>query len=381
MYGVSANYLKAVRGSHQQTVVCDAWFGGSPVPGGADIRINGGTVTDSSTPGVRRQLDIELLPRGGLFDLLSPTGTELRVRSVLRYPSGGTESVPMGVFDIDSTAIGYGPGGTITVSGDDKWVRVQRAKFVRPKQSWSGLTVVGQITALVREALGPAEQVIVNTSSTATVGTLVWEQDRDKAIIELAQSIGCWVYFNRDGVCTIAPLPVGNPPAAVWSVDAGATGVLLDANRSRDRSKTYNVVVVSSEKADGVPPFDPVIVWDNDSSSPTYAGSDPVVGTGAGPFGVVPYFWSSPVMQHPSAAEVAGLAMLTSLRGLNAQLALTSVRNHALDALDSIAVTLPPETYGAPTVIERHFIDRVTHPLMPDGTQTIDTRSTKVDVA
>jgi hypothetical protein len=31
-------------------------------------------------------------------------------------------------------------------------------------------------------------------------------------------------------------------------------------------------------------------------------------------------------------------------------------------------------------VTERHLIDKITHPLTPDGEQSIETRSTKVDV-
>jgi hypothetical protein len=101
---------------------------------------------------------------------------------------------------------------------------------------------------------GPSETVNVLTSNTSVVGTLVWEQDRDKAIIELADSIGCWVYADRDGAWTIADLPTGNPGAAVWTVDAGSDGILLDVSRSRDRSNTFNVVVTPARRPTGYLP-------------------------------------------------------------------------------------------------------------------------------
>lgn len=379
MYSVSGAYLSAVRTSTMQWAVCEAWRGGVKLQTTTPLDIDSGSVTDNSAPGVRRQLDLGLLPKAGLFDLLSPIGTELRVRSIIRYPSGVTESLPMGVFDIDSASIGYGPAGTITVRASDKWAKIQRAKFLLPKTSWTGLRITAQITALIREVLGASEPVNVLTSDTTTVGTLVWEGDRDKAIIELAESIGCWVYFDRDGIATIAPLPTGSPGAAVWSVDAGASGVLLDASRSRDRSNTFNVVVVAGQKADGIPPFDPQIVWDNDPSSPTYAGTDPLNGTSAGPFGIVPYPFTSPIVEHLGQAQIAGLAKLTQLRGLNAQLTLSSVRNHALDVLDSISVTLPADSYGASPVVERHLVDKITHPLTSEGATSIETRSTNTN--
>jgi hypothetical protein len=364
--------------------VVDTYYSGSPAFGGSALLINGGSVTDSSSPGVRRTLDLEVAPKPGqsrdaLFDVLSPRGTQLKVRSVLRYPSGSTESVPLGVFDITNAKVDYGPNGTLTVQADDKWAGLQRACFLRPKQSWAGLTIVEQIKTLIREVYGPAEQVTVLTSNTDTVGTLVWEKDRDKAIIELADSIGCWVYADRNGVFTIADLPTGDPGASVWSVDAGASGVLLTASRSRDRSGSFNVVVVTPEQADGTPPVEPQIVWDNDPSSPTYAGADPVAGSPPGPFGIAVDFFSSPVTSNPSQAQIAGLARLARVKGLHAQLSLTASRNHALDALDSIAVTLPSDSYGAPTITEKHFIDKVVHGLMPSDAQTIETRSTNVD--
>jgi hypothetical protein len=380
IYPVSAPYLAATQGSHRQSVQIDAWYAGAPIFGADNLLLESGTITDSSTPGVRRQVDVTLTPRAGLFNRLAPNGAELRVRSILRYPNGVTESIPMGVFDIASVDEPNGPGGVIVVRGDDKWVKIQRAKFLRPKASWEGLRITTQITSLIREVFGPSEPVAVLTSNASTVGTLVWEQDRDKAIIELADSIGCWVYADRDGIFTIADLPTGNPGAAVWTVDAGSDGILLDVSRSRDRSSTFNVVVVATEKADGVPPWDPVIVWDNDPSSPTYAGSDPEVGTQATPFGVAPTFWTSQAVEDPGQAEVAGLAQLTRVRGLNAQLSLSAVRNHALDSLDSIAVVLPREGYGATPVTEHHLIDKVVHPMVPDGEQSIETRSTRTDV-
>jgi hypothetical protein len=318
-------------------------------------------------------------PKSGLFDLLSPTGTQIKVKSTLRYPSGVTESLPMGVFDIDSAEVGYGPTGTLSVRASDKWALIQRANFLLPKSSWDGLRITEQIKALVREVLGASEPVNVLTSDTTTVGVLVWEGDRDKAIQELAESIGCWTYFDRDGVFTIADLPTGNPGAAVWTVDAGDAGVLLDASRSRDRSNTFNVVVVAGQRADGIPPFDPQIVWDSDVSSPTFAGTDPLNGTSVGPFGIVPYFYTSPVVEHLGQAQIAGLAQLTKLRGLNAQLTLSTLRNHALDVLDSISVILPPDSYGANSVTERHFVDKIQHPLTPEGVMSIETRSTNVN--
>jgi hypothetical protein len=353
-----------------QYTTCTAYYNGQPIAGATDLLIRSGSVTDTSAPGVRRTMDLELVPTPGLFDLLSPVGVQLRPISVTKYNNSEAELIPMGVFDLTAVSKSYGADGTIKLSCFDKWVLVQRASFVTPYASQPTLTVAQQIAALIRYALGQGENVNVLATSQALVGSLVWDDKVDDAINKMAESIGAWAYFDRNGVATVADLPTLTSTSAAWSVDASASGVLLDADRSKDRSKTYNMVVVNSEKADGGALFDPQIVSDTDPNSPTYVG---------GPFGQVPYKYSSPLLTNATQALQAGAAKLATLTGLNSQLSLTAVRNHALDALDAIDVQLPRERYDVSIPSERHLIDKVVHPLMPDGTQQIDTRATRTD--
>lgn len=377
MYPVTPQYGDAVRNGGVQYVVCDAYRGGAAVV--ADLPITAGSVTDESRPGIRRTLDIELFPTLGLYDLLAPIGTELRPRSVVRYPSGRTKTVPFGVFDIDTQSMSYGAGGTIKLKGSDKWVRIQRARFLKPFASTPGALVVDQIVALIRGALGATEPVTITATSTATVGALVWERDRDKAINDLAESIGARVSFDREGVATIEDLPTIGAEA-VWTVDASPVGILLGGTRDRNRQRTYNVVIAASDKADGEAPFPPQIVWDNDPTSPTYAGPDPIANPGAaGPFGIVPYFYTSPLLNTAIQADQAARTILARVTGMASQLSLEFIRNHALDSLDVIDALLPAERYDQEQPLERHVIDRIVHPLLPTGTNAVDTRSTRTD--
>jgi hypothetical protein len=376
LYAVSAQYLDAVRNGGRYTVVVDAWRNDAPVFGGKDLPVASGSVTDSSTPGVRRQLDLELTPEPGqtvqgLFDLLSPIGTELRVRSLLHYPNNvSSETVPLGVFDVDAEDMGYAPGGTLTVRASDKWVKIQRARFVTPYASNPLLTITAQIATLIRRALGNDEPVTVTATSTAMTPRVVWERNMDETINNLAQSIGAWVYFDRDGRATIADLPADDATPS-WAITSDSAGVLLDASRSRDRSKTYNMVVVTGELVDNEALFTPVVIQDQDANSPTYV---------AGPFGQVPYFYSSPLLTTSAQASKAGRSILARVKGLNAQLTLSTVRNHALDALDAISVSLPRERWDVPSpAVETHLVDKVVHPLTAESVQSVDTRSTRTD--
>ena len=362
-----------------QYAVCDAYYGGTLLPGGAGLAIKAGSVTDVNKPGIRRTLDLELVPVPGLFDQLKPFGTQLKVRSVMRYPNGTTENIPMGVFDIDSESMSYGPGGTITVQGSDKWAKIQRARFIVPEPAIPGIYIRDQIATLIRGALGNAEPVTIRNNDGTKTGAWYWERDRDATIIQLAEVVGAQVFFDRNGVATIASAPKPTA-AAVWLVDSSSSGVLLSADRSRDRGSAYNVVVVSSEMTDGTELFAPQIVWDNDSSSPTYAGPDPFGNPGAaGPFGVVPYFYSSPFIRTATSAQGTGINFLNQVTGLQSQLSLTAVRNHALDAGDVIDVLLTRERYDLPRVVEHHVIDKIVHPLTPDGVQQMETRAFRTD--
>ena len=371
---MSSLYGRAVRSGGAHYCVVDAWRNGAAVA--TDLQVLGGSVTDDSG---RRSLQIEIANELGLWDVLAPIGTELRPRSVVRYPSGVTEQVPMGVFVVDAQSMSYGDGGgSIQLSGSDKWVKIQRARFIQPIAANTGLLVREQIAMLIKGALGLSEQVNITATSTAGMGSVVWERDRDKAIEELARSIGATVFFDRDGVATVADLPTVGP-TAVWTVDAGETGVMLSAQRDRDRKRTYNVVVAASDKADGEAPFPPIVVWDSDPNSPTYAGTDPIGNPGsAGPFGIVPYFLTSPLFQNGGQADAAARTALYRTIGRASQVSVTQFPNRALDALDVIDVLLPAERYDQEQPVERHIIDKIVHPLL-NGPQSIDTRSTRED--
>lgn len=380
MYPTSDQYGAAVRTFQTAYTTCAAYLGGQLIPGAEDLLIDeegSSSVTDTSTPGVRRTLTLELVPVPGLYELLRPAGVTLRPYSVLKT-GAGLESVPMGVFDIDSPTRSYGNNGSIRVTGSDKWGRIQRADFLYPASSTPGVSVLDTIVYLIRTALGFTEPVNVTATSTAQVGALVWDSDRSKAIQDLAESIGAWVYFDRNGIATVADLPTTSASSNVWAVDASASGILLSADRSADRDKTRNVVVVNSEKTDGVL-FGPQIVWDDDPSSPTYAGTDPPNATNVGPFGIATYKYSSPLLQTADQAIAAGRTILARVRGLNGQLSLTAVRNHALDALDTVDVLLPQDRADIPRATERHIIDKITHPLTVGGAQSIETRAIRAD--
>jgi hypothetical protein len=380
MYASPDLLNRAIRsGGYSQVIYAQARRG-TQIAYDYDLPIVTGSIQDKTGDGVRRTLTVEIKSEPGLFDALAPTGTSLHIFN--QVTTGGEQAftIPMGVFDVDLEEQGLVPGATLNLTCPDKWARIQRARFIAPRQSNVGQPVTQQITELIREVLGANQPVLNYTRGLWTMPPLVWEKDRDKAINELAASVGVYVSFDRTGRCEIRDLPqLGDN--AVWMVDASPTGVLAGGSRRSSRSATYNVVVVSGESAGEFGPgFQPVVVWDSDPASPTFAGPDPMNRPDlAGPFGIAPYFHSSSAITDRFQALQAANTILAKTVGLAKSMNLEAARHPCLDAYDPIDVMPPREEPTATRRVERHMVDAVTHALTPEGTQSITGRSTRTD--
>lgn len=358
MYPVSSLFGPALRDGHTLYVRVDAYYDGDLLV--EDIDISGGQVNVNSGNGVRRSLDLTITDLT-LWDTLDVIGVELRPYRGIRYPNGSVEQVPLGVFQLDAQSMSVAPRGGIQVrSAPDRWARVQRAKFETPQASERGDLTAVEVVRLVTDAV-PGVDVINQSTSTATVGALVWDRERDRAVTDLLTSIASEAYFDNDGALIVrdAPLLSQTP---VWTVDASPTGVLIDGDIKRDRSRTYNVVVVTSTAVDGTTPFAPQVAADTDPGSRTYV---------SGPFGRVPYFWSSPTVTTAAQALLAARTILNRVKATNAQLAVESVVHPGLDRGDVITVL------SADGRTELHLVDALTIPLTVAGTQAITTRSSR----
>lgn len=353
--------------------------------------VDGTVQVDGSTPGARRTLTVTLAPTPGLFDLLAPPGVELCAYSVLRAPNGDTVTIPQGVFPIDTLQrTSYLANGDIGITNvPDRWSKIRNARFLAPRQ-FGGGTVQQQITNLLLEALPAGASVTDLSTQTAPMPVQTEDRNRDALITAAAAAASLDVFFDRSGNPVIRNVPVlGVQP--VWLVDASATGVLVDADRQRSLQKTYNVVVVNSQTTGGSPLFDPVIAWDNNPASPTYAGPGAGVGaitdlppsSSAGPFGQRPIFYSSPLVTSAAQAQQVASTRLALVTGLAKQLTLTAVPHPGLDDGDTLMVQLPQERYDLGRPVEMHLVDSFTIPLRPGkgAPQTIATRSNRPDTA
>lgn len=359
MYPVSELFLRTLRVSHNVVVQVDAYRDGALVL--ADIPISGGEVSVDTGSTVRRTLsltvaDPALDPGTDPTAVLAPFGSELFVRRGIRYTDGTVEWCPLGRFRVQD--VKASTSGGVSVTGADRGVAIQDARFTGIMAAQTSNNVAQEVTRLITGAL-PGTTVTDRTGGLGTraVPAVYWERDRWEAINELAKAAGAEVYFDPDGNAILAKVPSVDDPVAWW-VDAGESGVLVQADTQLSREGTYNGVVASGENGDTAPVS--ATVTDNDPASPTKWG---------GPFGTKPYFYVSPLITTADQATSAATSLLNRVRGFSRQLDLTLVPNPALEGGDVVRVRLPDGS------TETHIVDGAKVPLDPSTPMTLSTRS------
>jgi hypothetical protein len=317
---------------------------------------------------------LTLPPTQRLYDALAAPGGEITVTQTIRYIDSSTETVPLGVFVVDQDQIGYAPGDTLTLTCPDRWVIVQRNRFsASARSSVPSNTHYQEIQRLVEGAWPNVAYPFpgwasLDTTATTKVGPLLWADGaRDAAVTGLAGSVALEVFFDQQGKAVLRPVPVLTATSpSVWTVNPGDQGVMIGANRSRDRSRTRNAVIVTTSATD-------IILAPGEKKNTT--SSDPL--SVVGPLGYVPFYYSSPTIRNATQRDAVAVSLLSKQLGVAKQLTLEAAVNGALDASDVISVPLPRTDESLPRPVELHIIDSGTVPLLPTGTQTLQTRSTR----
>lgn len=183
-------------------------------------------------------------------------------------------------------------------------------------------------------------------------------ENRATSLAELARAAAGEQYFDAAGDYVFdVPSGTGEP---VWTIDAGARGVLVNADEGLDRTGVYNGVLVTGQSSSTSAPVSALVV-DDDPSSPTRWG---------GPFGKVARLEQSTAVPSAEAAADAAAALLDRAIGLQRSLTLTSSPNPALEPGDVVEVGFPDGR------VETHAVDVIRLDLGPAGAQSLATRST-----
>jgi hypothetical protein len=182
---------------------------------------------------------------------------------------------------------------------------------------------------------------------------------RVDALLDLAKAASGYPYFDANGDFVFTQPPTTDNVDPVWTVDAGATGVLVSDVEALDRTGIYNGVLVQGQGDPEQPPIQATVV-DDDDSSPTRWG---------GPYGRVVRIEQSSVVKTVQQAQDAARALLDARLGLSRSVTLTAAPNPALEAADVIEVVFDDGRS------ELHVVDTIRLGLEPTSAQELATRS------
>lgn len=181
-------------------------------------------------------------------------------------------------------------------------------------------------------------------------GTDPWQDAQD-----LATDIGCELFFDAAGVCTLRPVPDPATTGSVWEFSDTMNPVIASVVRSLTDESTYNYVIVNGEQSGNLPPVQ-AIAFDNDPNSITYY---------KGKYGIKPVTYTSAAITTTAQAQEAANAILLAVKGASETVALDTSPMPALEPGDVITVTI-----GAVKASGDYLVQQVTTPISAAEAQT-----------
>lgn len=334
----------------------------------ADLHVTGGSVRVDRSADVRRTCELtvvgvprDLVPSSRRRSPLDIYGNELVVSQGVRYGDGSVEMVPLGVFVIvDSRVVDTADGVAVTVRGEDRAGRIDRAKFLSPWATADGTTIADAITALASDRLPGIEVSMQLSAGGVTVPTHVVEEQASPwadGLAALAEAAGGEVFIDRVGRLVARDVPDLSGLPATWQMaeGEGCTVTALERGFSTTAGGV-NAVVVVGESVQTIPVRG--VALDLDPESPTYY---------YGPFGPRPVWEQTPLATTNEQAQLIAEARGRDLFGCTEQVRVSCVPNPAIDEGDLVHVRRLRSDFDDVLVV-----DSYTLPLGYDGVMELD---------
>lgn len=363
MFPVSQTLLDTIRaGSYQFVAVADVYFAGNFV---TTLPIESGSVQIDRTSSIRRSCSLTIADNDFVPTYvnspLAPYGAEIKLRAGIQYLNGTQELCQLGVFQIQDVNWNEAGGSLPRVQGYDRSKRLDDAKFLQPLDL-SGRGAQAAIVSLVGQ-VGTWPVLFDAALKDVTLpGGSVFDSERLTTVASLCSAMGAEGYFDVYGNFVVVPVPslthANTSGDAVWTIDAGPTGVLVEADRGVSRTGVYNAVAITGTSTTAASPMG--YAADTDSRSPTYWGPASALPLGPyvpTPFGQVVLRETNTLLTTPQQCNIAAGARLKDVLGLARALSLKCPVNPALMDGDIISVKYLDGTS------ELHIIDKLTIPL------------------
>lgn len=247
---------------------------------------------------VRRELHVTFVDADGVLtpastrDLLSPKGTELRVKRGLYIPSlDDYEWVPLGVFGLVKAEVrSHSDGVVLECKGFDRVDNVRARRFTEPWVIAKGTLATTAIRNIVTSRIPNIPTKI--TASTYVLPETVYDRLDSPwdAVRDIADAAGLIAYF--DGLGSLVIEKSGGVETGVTYTIGSEVATLMNVTRDMDSADTYSGIQVTGENPDQT--TFRVERWDMDPTSPTYS---------EGPFGRRPYGFFSELITTQAQAE------------------------------------------------------------------------------
>lgn len=203
-------------------------------------------------------------------------------------------TVPLGRFLI--TSVEPGPS-TVRVTGKSLLQRLEEDRLTEPMTPDPAGSMASELRRLVGSRMG---LIIDPALRDYPCPSMAWGESRIDAVYEIARSWPAIVREGGDGILYVSP-PTPDPTSRPeLCLSDGAEGTVVGVAASVSRDKIYNRVVARGQES-------------SDAGTPSFqAIADQMTGPMRvdGPYGVVPRFFSSPLITSVAQAKSTAEAML-----------------------------------------------------------------------
>lgn len=286
-------------------VAVESWLGSEYL---GQVPVEDGSVSWDASQQVQGTLSLSV-PRSGAvdgedwrdWDPVDPThpiacfGQVLHVSMTIgSLIGGGWWTVPLGHFLI--TSVEPGPS-TVRVTGKSLLQRLEEDRLTEPMAP----NPAGSMSSELRRLVGSRMGLIIDPAlRDYPCPSMSWGESRIDAIYELAQAWPAVLREGGDGILYVSPPTPDTTSRPALRLSDGEDGTVVGVAESVSRDKIYNRVVVRGQQ-------------NSDEGAPSFqAIADQMIGPMRvdGPYGVVPRFFSSPLITSTAQAKETAEAML-----------------------------------------------------------------------
>jgi len=369
MFATSDLFDRRIRQSGIRKTVADLMYFGEIIY--PDMPVTEGSLTFDADSAARSGGTITIGDPGLIptfSNFLHPLGAEISIRTGIVYPNRIEEFVPMGIYNFEETSWDESSSKLPSVQLFDRTRRFERSEIEVPV-SYAGWEADAVVEAVVNYiSPGTIIDYDVGLDFYKFPGSNFYDSGNYWEIISnIAKQMDAWVYFDRTGQLVFRKKNYlthdTSPSTAVWQLNCGEDGVLVEAGRSISAANIYNSITVygAPSEAEGTP----VGRYRNlDPDSPTRYD---------GPFGKRGKPITDTSLTHPEQCVARAKSEVQKLSRLSRAVNWSAIPNPAVDVNDIVLVTYVDAS------TELIQLDSITYPLS-DGTFSGTGRSERIEV-